>query len=199
MPGGWQSSVLPINSLQELREHIKTTGVEFPATHAHISGAHALPCTPAYSSSAAFIETHILTHPNAFFKRRVPPLDIILFALRSLLAKPAQDIPDVLDFATTIEVYRTLALTKVEEALTIHEYYQVHDRLRTALTPADVDSLCQYQNSAPTLRAVYLSVILQFCQLVSSFTSLSVKEKKSLTESRTSTASGHAHRQQQRT
>jgi hypothetical protein len=188
-----------MNTLQELREYIKAAGVESPAAHAHISGAHPPPRTLAYSSSAAFIESHILTHPNALFKRRVPPLDIILFALRALLAKPAQDIPDVLDFATTIEVYRALALTKIDEALTIHEYYQVNDRLRTALTPADAASLREYQNNAPTLRAVYLNLILQFCQLVSSFLSLFVSERKALTASRTSTASGRAPRQRRRT
>ncbi|KAJ7496543.1 hypothetical protein FB451DRAFT_1208042 [Mycena latifolia] len=138
-----------MNTLQELREYIRASGFQSPVANAKIS---------------AYIETNIIHHPNALFKRRVPPLDIILYALRALLAPPdaprLHDIPDLLDFATTIEFYRTLALQKGEEALELHERYP-----GTTLTPTDVDRLRAHREADSDLRAVYIETLLQYTQL----------------------------------
>jgi hypothetical protein len=64
--------------------------------------------------SAAYIERNIINNPKSLFKHRVPPLDIILYAIRCLLARLdarcPRNIPDLLDFATTTEFYRVLTL-----------------------------------------------------------------------------------------
>ncbi|KAJ7660633.1 hypothetical protein B0H17DRAFT_1337304 [Mycena rosella] len=137
-----------MNTLQELREYIKASGVTSPTSNAKIS---------------AYIETNIINHPNALFKRRVPPLDIILYALRALLAPPdaprLHDIPDLLDFATTIEFYRVLALQKAEEALALHERY------KATLTSAQAASLHAHREADDGLRALYIEVLLRYAQL----------------------------------
>ncbi|KAJ7750628.1 hypothetical protein B0H16DRAFT_1549671 [Mycena metata] len=143
-------------TLQELRAHIKASGFESPAANAKIS---------------AYIETNILNHPNSLFKHRVPPLDIILYAIRTLLAAPdtphPRDIPDLLDFATTIEFFRNLALQKVDEALTFHAYYQDNDPERSRLTDEEVARLTEYQSNGNlgSLRTVYIEMIMQYCMM----------------------------------
>jgi len=139
------------NTLQELRAYIKASGFESPApNHASIS------------------ETNIINNPNSLFKHRVPPLDIVLYAIRRLLAPPdsprLRDVPDLLDFATTIEFYRKLALQRVEEALTIHRYYQANGGNPTTLTDEEVERLVEYKTSGPDLRSVYIEMVLQYCQ-----------------------------------
>ncbi|KAJ7189065.1 hypothetical protein C8R46DRAFT_1056520 [Mycena filopes] len=142
-------------TLQELRAHIKAAGFESPASTTKIS---------------AYIETNIINHPNSLFKHHVPPLDIILYAIRSLLAKaPAagaprlRDIPDLLDFATTVEFFRKLALQKAGEALTFHEYYYLKDDGRRMLTEEEVLRLQVYQAEGGHLRKVYLEMVMQYC------------------------------------
>ncbi|KAF7362546.1 hypothetical protein MVEN_00602700 [Mycena venus] len=140
-------------TLQELRAYIKASGFESPA--------------PNHASISAYIETNIIKNPNSLFKHRVPPLDIVLYAIRRLLAPPdaprLRDIPDLLDFVTTIEFYRKLALQKVEEALTIHRYYQANDDHLT-LTDEEVQRLDEYKIEGPDLRSVYIEIVLQYCQ-----------------------------------
>ncbi|KAJ7719620.1 hypothetical protein DFH07DRAFT_310148 [Mycena maculata] len=139
-----------MNTLQELREHIKASGFESPASHARVS---------------AYIESDILNHPNALFKRHVPPLDIILYAIRQVLAAPAHEvhmIPDLLDLVTTVEFYRTLALQKAREVL--GENYKHPDEQRT-LSREDEERLREHQVGGASLRAIYIEVVLQYCQL----------------------------------
>jgi hypothetical protein len=72
----------------------------------------------------------------------------------------------LLDFATTIEFYRTLALQKVQEALTIHQYYQANADGPVTLTDEEVDCLREYSRNDPNVRTVYIEMVLQYCQLV---------------------------------
>ncbi|KAJ7016148.1 hypothetical protein C8F04DRAFT_1164867 [Mycena alexandri] len=143
-------------TLQELRAYIKASGFESPAANAKIS---------------AYIETNILNHPNSLFKHRVPPLDIIIYAIRTLLTAPdaphPRDIPDLLDFATTIEFFRNLALQKVDEALTFHAYYKDHDQDRLLLTDEEVARLSEYQSktNSDSLRKMYIGMVMQYCMM----------------------------------
>ncbi|KAJ7856954.1 hypothetical protein B0H14DRAFT_3448156 [Mycena olivaceomarginata] len=113
--------------------------------------------------------TEISNHPTAPPKHRVPPLDIILYAIRRVLGPPdapcVSDIPDLLDFATSIEFYRALALSKAEEALRFHEYYQTNKR-DAALSKAEAVRLREYQMNDISMRKTYIGIILQYCELV---------------------------------
>ncbi|KAJ7478665.1 hypothetical protein B0H11DRAFT_2234123 [Mycena galericulata] len=170
-----------MNELQELREHIKAAGFESPSSHARVS---------------AYIETNILNHPNALFKRHVPPLDIILYAIRRVLGESPKSgnskaaggdkgertlgaIPDLLDFVTTVEFYRVLAMQKVGDALMLHEYSQRQARPQNAngkkedrgdgsgmlLTREEEIKLRTYRETDAELRQRYVQLILQYCQL----------------------------------
>ncbi|KAJ7646043.1 hypothetical protein DFH06DRAFT_581974 [Mycena polygramma] len=144
------------NTLQELRAHIKASGFESPSAK--------------FAPLIAYIETNLVTNPNSLFKRHVPPLDIVLFAIRNLLTLPdaprLRDIPDLLDFATTIEFYRTLALKKVQEALTIHRYYQANpDDGHLPLTDEEVRCLRAHKANDTNLRDIYIEMVLQYCQI----------------------------------
>ncbi|KAJ6593089.1 hypothetical protein B0H19DRAFT_1089069 [Mycena capillaripes] len=145
------------DTLAELRAIIKAAGFESPAAN--------------HASISAYIERNILHSSNSLFKTRAPPLDIILFAIRRLLAPSdaprLRDIPDLLDFATTIEFYRGLALQKVQEALTFHQYYQVNDDDDddpATLTEEEVVRLRVYKADDTTLRTLYTEMIMQHCQ-----------------------------------
>lgn len=70
----------------------------------------------------------------------------------------------MLDFATTIEFYRKLALQRVAEALKIHRYYQANDDGPTKLTDEEVKRLREYQTNDSAVRDVYIEVVLQYCQ-----------------------------------
>ncbi|KAJ7875411.1 hypothetical protein B0H13DRAFT_2348151 [Mycena leptocephala] len=113
--------------------------------------------------------TEISNHPTALFEHRVPPLDIILYAIRRVLGPPdapcVSDIPDLLDFATSIEFYRALTLSKVEEALRLHQYYQTNKR-DAALSKAEAVRLREYQMNDISMRKTYIGIILQYCELV---------------------------------
>ncbi|KAJ7117398.1 hypothetical protein C8R43DRAFT_1137690 [Mycena crocata] len=147
-----------MNTLQELRAHIEAAGFESPTANARIS---------------AYIESEILNHPNALFKHRVPPLDIIIHAVRSLLASSSSNpsgipnpngIPDLLDFATTIEFYRGLALTKLREALTFNGHYHRHGGEGVALSADEEMRLRTHDEEANDLRHIYVEMLLQYCQ-----------------------------------
>ncbi|KAJ7099286.1 hypothetical protein B0H15DRAFT_944698 [Mycena belliarum] len=150
---------MAMNPVQELRDYIKASGMQSPPSNAQISGSPAHLAVRVRSPSPAYIDANITHHPNALFKRSVPPLDIIILALRALLAAPGtprlHDIPDVLDFATTIEFYRTLALQKAEEALALH----------ARLSDADVHRLRAHCAADSDLREVYIEMLLQYAQL----------------------------------
>ncbi|KAJ7350921.1 hypothetical protein DFH08DRAFT_806895 [Mycena albidolilacea] len=142
-------------TLQELRAHITASGFQSPA--------------PNHASISAYIEKHIIKNSKSLFKERAPPLDIVLYAIRLLLGAPTDaprlgDIPDLLDFATTIEFYRKLALQKVDEALTFQRYYQANNDGPTTLTDEEVERLHQYTRDGPEVRTVYIEMILQYCQ-----------------------------------
>ncbi|KAJ7194845.1 hypothetical protein GGX14DRAFT_677959 [Mycena pura] len=148
------------NTLQELRDYISASGFESPVK------ANA-------TTIATYVESNIINHPNSLFKHRVPPLDIILYALRRLLAPGGDDaaaprlcdIPDLLDFVTTIEFYRNLALQKAREALELHAHYQANEPARTALTAEDVARLREHGENDVPLRGVYFEMVLQYCQI----------------------------------
>jgi hypothetical protein len=121
--------------------------------------------------SAAYIEKHIIKNSKSLFKERAPPLDIVLYAIRLLLGASTDaprlgDIPDLLDFATTIEFYRKLALQKVDEALTFQRYYEANNDGHTTLTDEEIERLHQYTRDGPEVRTVYIEMILQYCQWV---------------------------------
>ncbi|KAJ6448878.1 hypothetical protein C8R45DRAFT_1045488 [Mycena sanguinolenta] len=148
------------STLQELRAHITGLGLESPS--------------PNHASISAYIETNIINNPNSLFKRRVPPLDIVLYAIRRLFEPPPdappdtprprlRDVPDLLDFVTTIEFYRKLTLQRAEEALTIHEYYLQTDDRRANLTKQDVKRLKDYKANGDNLRKMYIEIVSQFC------------------------------------
>ncbi|KAJ6483848.1 hypothetical protein C8R47DRAFT_1132292 [Mycena vitilis] len=141
------------NTLQELRAHIKASGFESPS-----------------AKFVPVIETNLVTSPNSLFKRQIPPFDIVLFAIRTLLSLPdaprLRDIPDLLDFATTIEYYRTLATKRVQEALTIHRYYQANpDDGHLPLTDKEVRCLRGHKSNDTNLRDVYIEMVLMYCQI----------------------------------
>ncbi|KAJ6533968.1 hypothetical protein DFH09DRAFT_1180753 [Mycena vulgaris] len=145
-----------MNTLKELREYIAATSPTRPAPNVH-------------ANISAYIEAHILPPPhNALFTRRVPPLDIILFALRALLAPPGaprlDDVPDLLDFATTIEFYRTLAVQKAREALTVHDGVD-EEGDGAGLTEAEAKQLREHVRNDGTLRGMYIEMLLQYIQL----------------------------------
>ncbi|KAJ7922258.1 hypothetical protein B0H13DRAFT_2411751 [Mycena leptocephala] len=110
-----------------------------------------------------------MNNPKSLFKRRVPPLDIIFYAIRCLLARPdaqrLRDIPDLLDFATTIEFYRVIALQTAQEALKIQPYDQANDDRPVTLTDEEADRLREYNRNYPTVRTIYIETVLQYCQL----------------------------------
>ncbi|KAJ7796526.1 hypothetical protein B0H14DRAFT_74110 [Mycena olivaceomarginata] len=142
-------------TLQELRAHITASGFQSPA--------------PNHASISAYIEKHIIKNSKSLFKERAPPLDIVLYAIRLLLGASTDaprlgDIPDLLDFATTIEFYRKLALQKVDEALTFQRYYQANNDGHTTLTDEEIERLHQYTRDGPEVRTVYIEMILQYCQ-----------------------------------
>ncbi|KAJ7229226.1 hypothetical protein C8J57DRAFT_191916 [Mycena rebaudengoi] len=138
-------------TLKELRAIIKAQGFESPAatTHAHVS------------------ETNIINHPNPLFRRHVPPLDIVLYAIRTVL-EPAdgtaaalrlhERIPDLLDFATTVEFYRQLAVERAREAL------EDENNNPGRLEPVDEELLRVHDVSDADLRMLYVELILQYCQ-----------------------------------
>ncbi|KAJ7252367.1 hypothetical protein B0H12DRAFT_1233900 [Mycena haematopus] len=144
------------STLQELRAYITASGLESPS--------------PNHASISAYIETNIIKNPNSLFKNRVPPLDIVLYAIRLLLAAPTlREIPDLLDFTTTIEFYRKLALQRVEEALTIQRYMQANDTsnandTNATLTEQEVERLEYHKRNGPMLRTIYIEMIFQYCQ-----------------------------------
>ncbi|KAJ7914543.1 hypothetical protein B0H13DRAFT_2460439 [Mycena leptocephala] len=162
------------NTLQELRAYIKASGFELcPAQnhariHQNLGFVRPLPFL-LFLPGAAYIATSIMNNPKSLFKRRVPPLDIIFYAIRCLLARPdarrLRDIPDLLDFATTIEFYRVIALQRVQEALKIHQYYQANDDRPVTLTDEEADCLREYNRNDPTVRTIHIETVLQYCQL----------------------------------
>ncbi|KAK7052233.1 hypothetical protein R3P38DRAFT_2859246 [Favolaschia claudopus] len=145
-----------MNVLQELREHIKAaSGVESPS--------------PNHKSIATYIAANIVNNPNSLFKGRVPPLDIILYAIRRLLTPTdpyrLQNVPDLLDLATTVEFWRKLALNRVDEALAIDEYYRGNrPSEHQTLTEEELETLRTFKADGPSERAVYVETVLQFCQ-----------------------------------
>jgi hypothetical protein len=76
------------------------------------------------------------------------------------------DVANLLDFATTIEFYRQLALQKMEDALKIQRSYQVNDDGATKLTDEEVKQLRDYRTNGSTLRSIYMDIVLQYCQWV---------------------------------
>ncbi|KAJ7187717.1 hypothetical protein GGX14DRAFT_580858 [Mycena pura] len=138
------------NTLQELRTYIKASECS--------SSMHA--AIPAY------IEKKILNDPGSQFKNRVPPLDIIIYAIKRLLANSPIVVPDLLDFTTTVEFYRKLALQKADDALKIHQSYRADDYSATTLTGDEVERLQGYQMNDSTLREIYIELVLNHCQLV---------------------------------
>ncbi|KAJ6631300.1 hypothetical protein B0H10DRAFT_2206987 [Mycena sp. CBHHK59/15] len=160
-----------MNTLEELRAYIRASGAESPAdANANIS---------ASASAAAYIETHILSSPAAaLFTRHVPPLDIILFAIRSVLAPPhatASHVPDLLDFATTVEFYRACAVKRGREALVFGAYYRGEgegddnegEEGRTNLTRKEEEYLHEHTSEEwdAQLREIYIELVLQYCIL----------------------------------
>ncbi|KAJ7072975.1 hypothetical protein C8F01DRAFT_267320 [Mycena amicta] len=107
----------------------------------------------------AYIDSNIRSHPNNLFKNRVPPLDIILFAVNKLLARIDHGhIPDLLDLLTTVEFFRKLALQKANEALALHLRYVTADPRKTSLTPDEEAQLRAHQENDQDLRSVYLEL-----------------------------------------
>ncbi|KAJ7719027.1 hypothetical protein DFH07DRAFT_973077 [Mycena maculata] len=155
-----------MDTLEELRAHIKASGVESPVSHARISGSSPIhpPKNEFLTHDLAYIESEVLNHPNALFKRHVPPLDIILYAIRRVLAADAeaQVIPDLLDLATTVEFFRTRALQNGREALV---QYGRHSDTQRTLSREDEKRLRKYQDGSADIRAVYIELLLQYCQL----------------------------------
>ncbi|KAJ6447611.1 hypothetical protein DFH09DRAFT_1353151 [Mycena vulgaris] len=133
------------NTLQELRAHIKASGFESPS--------------PKHAVIPAYIETNILKDSGSPIKDRVPPLDIVIYTIRWLLAlsnSPGMsDVPDLLDLVTTIEFYRELGLRKADEALRIH---QANDDDATKLTDEEVKHLRAHQTNDSALRNMYIKV-----------------------------------------
>lgn len=109
-------------------------------------------------------EVNVAVAPKLLFGTRLPRLDIIVYAIRFLLARQDspgfEDVPSLLDFATTLEVHRKLMIEKVEEAnatLTHHE----------KLSGENVLCWDEYRNSDSIIRAVYTELISQYCAYVS--------------------------------
>ncbi|KAJ7286759.1 hypothetical protein C8J57DRAFT_1281974 [Mycena rebaudengoi] len=104
------------------------------------------------------------SHPNPLFRRHVPPLDIVLYAICTVL-EPAdgtaaalrlhERIPDLLDFATTVEFYWLLAVERAREAL--------EDKNPGRLESADEELLRVHDVSDAALRMPYVELILQYC------------------------------------
>ncbi|KAJ7651175.1 hypothetical protein FB45DRAFT_889844 [Roridomyces roridus] len=136
-----------MDELQELRERIRAAGHKSPASHRKVS---------------EYISSHILEHPNEIFKNKVPPLDVVIFAIERVLSAPIEvlRIPDLLDFVTTLEFYRGLALKKADDALEKN----ARGGERT-LTREDKDRLRDHQSAHTGLREIYIEVVFKFCQL----------------------------------
>ncbi|KAJ7763852.1 hypothetical protein B0H16DRAFT_1718488 [Mycena metata] len=142
--------------VQELREHIKA--------EAEALDLSVLP------RAAALAEANVVTlstiPPNALFRTRVPPLDIILHAIRCLLARRdfpgLGHVPDLLDLLTTSEFHRKLMVKKVEEVLTMH--HQANNGHHGTLSGGEIFCLNEYEDFDTHIRSIYVELILQYCQ-----------------------------------
>ncbi|KAJ7690898.1 hypothetical protein B0H16DRAFT_1486844 [Mycena metata] len=128
--------------------------------------------------SPACIETEVLLNPLSPLKDQPPPLDILLYTIRTLLARASSssvNVPDLLDLATSIESYRKMACQKVDEALDVHDFSHASEDTGaeltdeegsgTDLTEEEVKRLRDYQTTDRSLRAMYIGLVLKYSQL----------------------------------
>ncbi|KAJ7720446.1 hypothetical protein B0H16DRAFT_1474434 [Mycena metata] len=104
-------------------------------------------------------EVNVAIAPKSLFENRLPRLNIIVYAIRFLLAwqdsPDFDDVPSLLDFATALEIHQKLMIEKVANSTLTH-----HEKL------SGENILCwhEYQNSDSNIRAVYTELILQYCE-----------------------------------
>ncbi|KAF7311433.1 hypothetical protein MKEN_01045500 [Mycena kentingensis (nom. inval.)] len=114
-----------------------------------------------------YVQEHILNHPNKLFHKRVPPLDIIAYAIyRSLVGDGAphlDSIPDIIDMLATVEFYRRFTLRKTREALQLHAQLLEQSPGQTRLNEEREALLRAHGEEDAVLREIYLENIRHLC------------------------------------
>jgi len=141
-----------MNTLQELRNYVKSLKVDEYTTSDH-------------KDIYTYIEQKILNQ-DSLFKTRVPPLDLILYAIRNIMrpSMVADQIPDLLDLLAAVEFYRNVSLGKANDALVYNDWYKAKDERAISLTHEERTDLESQVKMADVLRAIYFNLILQYCQ-----------------------------------
>jgi len=116
----------------------------------------------------SYIEDHVLSDPPS--KRTVPPLDVIIYAVRNILYPTFlhSDIPALLSLFSIVEQYRLRAVELARNASVWSNYYKASkEDLKDGLTRDEEKVLNRLMKESriQAQRHVYRTLILQCCQL----------------------------------
>jgi hypothetical protein len=128
---------------------------------------HPLTFNPAILDSA-------LLHHAGQLRDRIPPLDVVVFALKIILYRPGPKlISELLHLVSIVEYYRTEVTKKASRALVFNTYYKENPDPQNQLLDGKVEECYTHlADTQDTLRKIFMEIVVECCVMVSPAMSL---------------------------
>jgi len=110
-----------------------------------------------------------LLHHGGQFRDRIPPLDIVIFTLKSILYLPGQKlVSELLHLISMVEYYRIEVTRKASRVLVFNTYYKENPGPKYQLLDEKVEEFYTHlTDTQDTLRTMFMEIVVECCVTVS--------------------------------
>lgn len=110
-----------------------------------------------------------LLHHGGQLRDRIPPLDIVVYTLKSILYPPSPKlVSELLHLVSIVEHYRIEVTRKASEALVFNTYYKNNPDPQSQLLDRKVEEYYTHlTDTQDTLRKIFMEIVVECCITVS--------------------------------
>ncbi|KIM45197.1 hypothetical protein M413DRAFT_441878 [Hebeloma cylindrosporum] len=106
-----------------------------------------------------------LLHHEGQLRDRIPPLDLVIYTLKTILYLPSpQFLSELLHLVSIVEYYRTEVTQKASKALVFNTYYKENpDQPYQLLDEKTEEYYTHLTNTQDSLRKIFMEIVVECC------------------------------------
>ena len=118
--------------------------------------------------NSAILDSALLHHGGQL-RDQIPPLDIVVFTLKSILYLPGQKlVSELLHLVSMVEYHRIEVTQKASRALVFNTYYKQNPDPQYQLLDGKVEEFyTPLTDTQDTLRTMFMEIVVECCVTVS--------------------------------